>query len=87
MAERKKRTSEIKSDGAEVTNKSIPGRPEGAQEAVEKTDTNRQEVLYMTPKGIMCKKIYEVFRKKPKGCKGEGNKYRRLIQTIKNVKA
>lgn len=81
MAERKRRINpnDKKEDGTEVEKGAIPGRPEGANEPVEKKGVELKEVFFQTPKGVMCKKIYECYRTKR-------GKYRKLVSVEKNVK-
>ena len=83
MAEQKRarrNPNNVSNEGKEKTSKDIPGRPAGTlgKKAVKKDITN-QEILYMTPKGVLCKKVYEVFRT-------HNGKHRRLLRVEKNVK-
>lgn len=58
----------------------IPGRPVGAnKKEAPKADPKRTEILFQTPTGKLCKKIYETVRTK-------NASYRRLVAIEKNVK-
>lgn len=82
MAEsRRQRVNPNDTDAAGVVHESnkIPGRPLGSNLPQEKRNIERKEIMFLTPKGKVCKNIYEIFRTK-------SGTHRRLVQTIKNVK-
>lgn len=69
--------------GNEKAPNSVPGRPvltkDEAKRLNTRKDVKRKEVLFMTPRGVLCKKVYETFRT------GRGS-FQRLVEIQKNVK-
>lgn len=65
-------------DKGENVGTKIPGRPVVAKKEAPVVG-KRTEVLFQTPSGKLCKKIYETVRTK-------NASYRRCIQVLKNVK-
>ena len=83
MAERAKRNpnnvDELK--GVEVAAGAVPGRP--SKEVIEANKVVKskeiKEVMYRTPKGVMCKNVFEITRTKR-------GTFKKLIRTEKNAK-
>lgn len=82
MAKRRVRNANnVNEKGVEVKANALPGRPDPdlVKELDKKGEATEQRVLFLTPKGVMCAKVYKVFRS------GRA-KYRRYLRTEKNVK-
>lgn len=70
----------VKDNGEVVSSKAVPGRPAGSEKKAPARPVGaKTEILFQTPNGKLCKKIYETVRTK-------NASYRRLIAVQKNVK-
>ena len=67
--------------GVEVAAGAVPGRPSKEVIADNKKVISKEikEVMYRTPKGIMCKNVFEIIRTKR-------GTFKKLLRTEKNAK-